>query len=96
MTVPSTGQIVLNKSCPLCGSRPLAVAWGLRAKKIGDFSLSGAQMKISAVEFCEISCSHCGMWAPGRFTDDTKIEDGTFVSGHFEVTGSVHRPNGGR
>ncbi len=85
--IPATGHIDLPHNCPSCGHARLVVAWGLRAKRVGDFSLSGANMKFSAVPFCEVSCGHCGMWAPGKLTDDAKVENGEFVAGHFEATG---------
>ena len=37
--------------CPQCGAVELRIEWqdGLRAKPLGSFSLSGQQMKVSAI-----------------------------------------------
>lgn len=79
-------------TCQQCG------AWNLDlqpeqlmvAKKIGDFSLSGAQPKFSATveERWRATC-HCGWYVIGRLVDPVLGADGlTFISGHFEAKAS--------
>jgi len=43
--------------CPLCGERSLTLSYQLYARPIGSFSLSGNQMKFSAVQYLIVTCS---------------------------------------
>jgi Zn ribbon nucleic-acid-binding protein len=82
--VPASGWCEIGKRCPACQATPLLLRWGLEAKRLGSFSLAGAQMKVSARQVARVSCGACGWSVPGRFTDDARIRDGRFISGHFE------------
>ncbi len=76
------------RPCPECGASPLGLSWGLSARPLGTWSLAGAQMKTSAVEWALVTCTGCGLRVPGRLIDPV-IENGRFVGGHFESGGPV-------
>lgn len=76
----------LPKPCPSCGASPLELSWGLVARPLGTWSLAGAQMKTSAVEWATVSCPACGVQVPGRLVD-AQFDGGRFTGGHFEATG---------
>ena len=42
--------------CPLCGEKSLTLSYQLYAKPIGSFSLSGQQMKFSAIRYPIVTC----------------------------------------
>lgn len=45
------------KPCPMCGVvGSLRLSYQLYAKPIGSFSLSGQQMKVSAVRYLVVTC----------------------------------------
>lgn len=57
---------VEDTECPRCGVKALRIEMRLTAKKIGSFSLSGAQMKVVAVEVPWLVCGICGVEAEGK------------------------------
>lgn len=57
---------VANTPCPSCGEKTLRIEARLAAKPIGDFSLAGAQMKVSAVEVPWLVCDNCGVEVEGH------------------------------
>lgn len=52
--------------CPSCGEDALRIEFRLRCKPIGSFSLTGAQMKLSAQEWPWLVCDSCGIEAEGK------------------------------
>ncbi len=91
---PAEGWADVPKPCPNCGQEgTLFMSWELEAKPIGDFSLAGAQMKVSAVHRAAVACKNCKMMQAGLLTGDVKVVDGVFVSGHFESVGRMVIPN---
>jgi len=62
---------VYEADCPNCytpGS--LSIKVELAAKPVGDFSLAGAQIKVSAFEVPVLSCWACPLRVTGRFDED--------------------------
>lgn len=60
--------------CPGCGqTEVLYISVKLFAKKIGEFSLAGAQVKFSARELPVLKCHNCDFNLVGRFTDDNHV-----------------------
>lgn len=58
-----------ERACFLCGAvGSLTLEWRMNAKALDDFSLSGAQMKVSALRSLICSCQHCDFAA--RVTED--------------------------
>ena len=55
--------------CPMCGERSLTLSYQLYAKPIGSFSLSGHQMKVSAVQYPIVTCTSdgCDFRARGEY-----------------------------
>lgn len=51
--------------CPSCDKQSLRIRESLTAKPLGTFSLSGGQMKLSAVSQPVLECLACGMYLPG-------------------------------
>ncbi len=82
--VPSFGSCDIHKGCPACQGTPLLLRWGWEFSPIGTFSLAGEQMKVPGRHIARISCGACGWSAAGRLSDDARVENGRFVSGHFE------------
>lgn len=72
-----------TSQCPRCHAGPgtLQIRSTLQARPIGEFSLAGAQMKVSAVEVPVLTCSACDLHIVGRFEDGhavfTPPEEGT-------------------
>ncbi len=89
MSKPASGHCDIAKPCPFCGQRKLELRWWLEAKPVGTFSLAGAQLKFSAVENAVVQCHGCEAIIPGTITADAHVENGRFVSGHFEASGRV-------
>lgn len=60
-------------TCPTCGGVGLAIDMRLRAQDIGDSSLAGQQMKVSARELPYLYCPRhpCGYgiwgWIEGKY-----------------------------
>lgn len=50
-------------TCPRCQNEGFSVEWVLRARPLGSFSLSGSQVKFSAVELPVLTCLGCGLEA---------------------------------
>lgn len=73
--------------CPNCeGENTVSIRPGLSARQIGEFSLAGAQFKVSANTVAIAECSECGMSLTGHLEDPMYAEDGvTFTGGHFVV-----------
>lgn len=58
----------LKVPCPQCGEAgKLGIYRVLMAKPIGSFSLSGAQMKVSAQDAPVLACGHCGLKLIGQY-----------------------------
>lgn len=74
-------------NCPNCGAEnAVTIRPGLSAKQIGEFSLAGQQMKVSARTVAIAECSSCDLYLTGRVEGATLAEDGhTFTGGHFVV-----------
>jgi hypothetical protein len=85
---PLSGKAVLGKDCPLCGAAPVALSWGLVAKPLGTYSLSGAQIKASATVRAVVFCQACPWEVHGRM-DGATMDGGTFTGGHFVADGTV-------
>jgi len=56
---------IVDTPCPACGQMALRIERRLRAMPIGTFSLSGEQMKVSAIEVPWLVCGSCGAAAEG-------------------------------
>lgn len=52
----------------------LTVEYRLTAMPIGSFSLAGAQMKVSALEWPWLMCRHCGAECQGKQVTTTTPE----------------------
>lgn len=59
------GAKPVDTPCPNCGVPALHIEARLKAKPIGSFSLSGAQMKVSAHETVFLVCRGCGARVEG-------------------------------
>lgn len=57
---------VEDTPCPRCGQKTLRIEWRLEVKPIGSFSLSGQQMKASALEWPWLVCGNCGVEGRGK------------------------------
>lgn len=55
-----------EQSCQYCGHKGLRIVWRLRPSQIGTFSLSGAQMKVSARDWPWAVCDGCGHESRGE------------------------------
>jgi uncharacterized paraquat-inducible protein A len=60
---------VKDTACPRCGVKALRIEMRLTAKRIGSFSLAGAQMKVVATEVPWLVCGVCGIEAEGTRED---------------------------
>lgn len=60
---------VEDAKCPVCGKKMLRIEMRLRARPIGSYSLSGRQMKASAVEWPYLVCDGCGIDTPAKDED---------------------------
>ncbi len=85
------------KRCPKCRNGHIVLSRGLVSRKLGTFSLAGAQLKTSAREADIAECSlDCGFRLFGDIVDATyDPATGRFTGGHFEVdlTLGEHRPD---
>lgn len=73
----------MSGTCPWCGQTGgMTLDRVLKARPIGDFSLAGAQMKVSAVERYELACTVCGRSQLGHI-EGLRTENGQIVGGHF-------------
>jgi predicted RNA-binding Zn-ribbon protein involved in translation (DUF1610 family) len=68
---------VADRPCPVCGSQTLTLSQKLVARPLGEWSLAGAQLKLSVVDRPHLSCSSCGMSVTGTY-------DGTAAVFHAE------------
>ena len=70
MTDAAGGQVSerhpLGAPCKYCGSIDTWVEMRLEARRIGDFSLSGHQVKFSAGEWPYAVCGGCGHKSRGE------------------------------
>ena len=55
-----------EQTCPGCGHEGLRIEWRLAARPVGSYSLSGAQMKVSATRKPVLICDGCGAEAEGH------------------------------
>jgi hypothetical protein len=70
--------------CPNCGSTALTIGQAIKARQIGEFSLAGGQMKISARLVAVAECSDCDLYVTGHLENAELAPDGmSFVGGHF-------------
>lgn len=84
-----------TKPCPHCGATGTlditvtAVDVGVTATPLGDFSLSGSQMKFAArthaTGAATITCTGCGWTRQGRLEDATWDADGVATGGHLVI-----------
>lgn len=74
--------------CPNCEAEStVSIRPGLSARQIGEFSLAGAQFKVSAHAVAIAECSECDLSLVGHLENPTYANDGvTFTGGHFVVT----------
>lgn len=60
-----------SSRCPVCGTvGTLSIKRMFRAKPLGTWSLSGAQMKLTGWFFPLLVCSGCGLGVPGHYDPD--------------------------
>jgi hypothetical protein len=73
--------------CPNCeATNTVTITRGLSARQLGTFSLTGAQMKVSANTVAFADCTSCGLHVVGHLENPEWAEDGvTFTGGHFVV-----------
>lgn len=57
---------ISNTPCPACGERTLTIEMRMTAKPIGEFSLAGVGMKVSATNKPWLICTNCGVEAEGK------------------------------
>ncbi|HTF53633.1 MAG TPA: hypothetical protein VK735_39825 [Pseudonocardia sp.] len=59
--------------CPRCSSLTLTIQWRLEAVPLGQFSLSGNTMKVSAYEWPYIICTTCGIECRGEMSKESTV-----------------------
>lgn len=64
MTIELAGP--MDVPCPHCGQQTLRIEHRLEAKPLGTHSLSGSQMKVSAMSWPYLVCDNCKVEARGR------------------------------
>lgn len=85
---PLSGAVDLPQGCPGCGAAMLEMRWALAAKPLGTHSLSGGQLKVSALVRARVSCEACAWSVQGGLEGATMSADGTgFTGGHFVADG---------
>lgn len=68
-------------TCPQCGAKSredpdaFVIERVLVAKPLGTFSVSGAQMKVSAHERLQLRCQRCGWSILGYLDGDSFVAD---------------------
>lgn len=72
MTVRAEPNPFVGIPCVKCGVPALRLEWRLQARPIGTFSLSGAQLKVSAHSHPYCVCDNCHAECAGKTTDLTK------------------------
>lgn len=57
----------VDNPCPWCGIRALHIGEELQAKPVGSYSLSGAQIKVSAQVVPILECGNCDLSVDGGY-----------------------------
>lgn len=57
---------VSDTPCPACGEQALTIEMRLTANPVGNFSLAGVGMKVTAANKPWLACSNCGIEAEGK------------------------------
>lgn len=85
---PLAGRATTTQPCPACEHVGLVLTWALTAKPLGSHSLSGGQMKVSALNTARCRCPECGWAINGRMDGGTVNAEGTaMVGGSFTSIG---------
>lgn len=71
---PPAGAKAVDAPCPRCDVTALHIEEKMRAQSVGEFSLSGMQMKASAGGWPYLVCRACSAQAPAA-----RVEDGEGV-----------------
>ena len=55
--------------CKYCGSDDIVIEWKLKAKKIGTYSIAGAQPKAVMQSWPYATCQGCGHKSEGQLSE---------------------------
>lgn len=74
----------MANKCPRCSHGTIEFRQGLAARRVGTYSLAGAQMKASVTTCLIATCTRCDFTAAG-YPEDYVYDEvtRTFVAGHF-------------